>query len=130
MALTTHWPVNPLSSNKSSTLDYAFEGRRRGLYIGDFPDWSTNATREHTEDLIAFAALHESESSTLQKYRYVRCTIYSRPGLPHEIHRPSSLRQSRYRRAQTDGAGGWLAVMTNRPLTSGPDFRNPGLGIL
>jgi len=62
MALTTHGPVNPLSSNKSFTLDYAFEGRHPRLYTGDFPDWSTNAAREHTVDLIAFAALHETES--------------------------------------------------------------------
>jgi hypothetical protein len=37
---------------KSFTLDYAFEGRRRRLYIGDFPDWSTNAAREYTVGLI------------------------------------------------------------------------------
>ena len=33
MALTTHGPVNPLSSNESFTLDYAFEGRHPRLYI-------------------------------------------------------------------------------------------------
>jgi hypothetical protein len=31
------------------TLDYSFEGRRRRLYIGGFPDWSTTAAREHAE---------------------------------------------------------------------------------
>ena len=30
------------TGRKSFTLDYMFEGRRRRLYIGDFPDWSTN----------------------------------------------------------------------------------------
>jgi hypothetical protein len=29
------------TGRKSFTLDYMFEGRRRRLYIGDFPDWST-----------------------------------------------------------------------------------------
>ena len=28
---------------KSFTLDYTFDGRRRRLFIGDFPDWSTAA---------------------------------------------------------------------------------------
>ena len=50
------------SGRKSLTLDYMFEGRRPRFYIGDFPDWSTNSTRERTMDLIAFAALRESES--------------------------------------------------------------------
>jgi hypothetical protein len=33
------------SGRKSFTLDYMFEGRPRRLYIGDFPDWSTNGVR-------------------------------------------------------------------------------------
>ena len=37
------------TGRKSFTLDYMFEGRRRRLYIGDFPDWSTNAAREHAK---------------------------------------------------------------------------------
>ena len=48
------------TGRKSFTLDYMFEGRRRRFFIGDFPDWSTNATREHTAGLTASAALHES----------------------------------------------------------------------
>ena len=36
------------TGRKSFTLDCYFEGRRRRLYIGDFPDWSTNAGGEHT----------------------------------------------------------------------------------
>ena len=35
------------NGRKSFTLDYMFEGRRRRLYIGDFPDWSTRAAREY-----------------------------------------------------------------------------------
>jgi hypothetical protein len=35
------------TGRKSFTLDYAFEGRRHRLYIGDFPDWSTQVAREH-----------------------------------------------------------------------------------
>ena len=31
------------TGRKNFMLDYMSEGRRRGLYIGDFPDWSTNA---------------------------------------------------------------------------------------
>ena len=37
------------TGRKSFTLDYMFEGRRRRLYIGDFPNWSTNAAREHAK---------------------------------------------------------------------------------
>ena len=37
------------TGRKSFTLDYIFEGRRRRLYIGDFPDWSTQAAREHAK---------------------------------------------------------------------------------
>ena len=37
------------TGRKSFTLDYMFEGRRRRLYIGDFPDWSTAAAREHAK---------------------------------------------------------------------------------
>jgi len=37
------------TGRKSFTLDYMFEGRRRRLYIGDFPDWSTQAAREHAK---------------------------------------------------------------------------------
>jgi len=33
------------TGRKSSTLDYTFEGCRRWLYIGDFPDRLTNAAR-------------------------------------------------------------------------------------
>ena len=39
------------TGRKSFTLDYLFEGRRRRLYIGDFPDWSTNAAREHAKGI-------------------------------------------------------------------------------
>lgn len=39
------------TGRKSFTLDYMFEGRRRRLYIGDFPDWSTNAAREHAKGI-------------------------------------------------------------------------------
>ncbi len=58
------------TGRKSFTLDYMFEGRRRRFFIGDFPDWSTNATREHTAGLTASAALHESESGP--EHRLVR----------------------------------------------------------
>ena len=37
------------TGRKSFTLDYIFEGWRRRLYIGDFPDWSTQAAREHAK---------------------------------------------------------------------------------
>lgn len=37
------------SGRKSFTLDYIFEGRRRRLYIGDFPDWTTVAAREYAK---------------------------------------------------------------------------------
>jgi integrase len=37
------------TGRRSFTLDYNFEGRRRRLYIGDFPDWSTNAARDHAK---------------------------------------------------------------------------------
>ena len=37
------------TGRKSFTLDYMFEGRRRRLYICDFPDWSTDAAREHAK---------------------------------------------------------------------------------
>jgi len=46
-----------------------FEGRRRRFYIGDFPDLSTNAARERTVDLKAFAALRESESGPFRRCR-------------------------------------------------------------
>ena len=35
------------TGRKSFTLDYMFEGRRPRLFIGDFPDWSTNSARKH-----------------------------------------------------------------------------------
>jgi hypothetical protein len=34
------------TGRKSFTLDYTLDGRRRRLFIGDFPDWSTVAARE------------------------------------------------------------------------------------
>jgi len=34
------------TGRKSFALDYAFEGRHRRLYIGEFPDWSTNSARD------------------------------------------------------------------------------------
>lgn len=37
------------NGRRSFTLDYMFEGRRRRLYIGDFPDWTTAAAREHAK---------------------------------------------------------------------------------
>ena len=37
------------TGRRSFTLDYMFEGRRRRLYIGDFPDWSTAAAREQAK---------------------------------------------------------------------------------
>ncbi len=39
------------SGRKSFTLDYMFEGRRRRLFIGDFPDWSTTAARDHAKQI-------------------------------------------------------------------------------
>ena len=39
------------TGRKSFTLDYMFEGRRRRLYIGDFPDWSTNVARERAKQI-------------------------------------------------------------------------------
>jgi hypothetical protein len=39
------------TGRKSFTLDYMFEGRRRRLYIGDFPDWTTHAAREHAKPI-------------------------------------------------------------------------------
>lgn len=35
------------TGRKRFTLDYMFEGRSPAALIGDFPDWSTNAAREH-----------------------------------------------------------------------------------
>ena len=37
------------TGRRSFTLDYMFEGRRRRLYIGDFPDWTTAAAREQAK---------------------------------------------------------------------------------
>jgi hypothetical protein len=37
------------TGRKSFTLDYTFEGRRRRLFIGDFPEWSTVAAREQAK---------------------------------------------------------------------------------
>lgn len=37
------------TGRKSFTLDYSFEGRRRRLFIGDFPDWSTVAARDYAK---------------------------------------------------------------------------------
>lgn len=34
------------TGRKSFTLDYTFEGRRRRLFIGDFPEWTTVAARD------------------------------------------------------------------------------------
>src|SRR5207237_7515281 len=39
------------TSRKSFTLDYTFDGRRRRLFIGDFPDWSTSAAREQAKQI-------------------------------------------------------------------------------
>ena len=39
------------TGRKSFTLDYMFEGRRRRLYVGVFPDWSTSAAREHAKQI-------------------------------------------------------------------------------
>src|SRR5579872_5695906 len=39
------------SGRKSFTLDYTFEGRRRRLFIGDFPDWTTVAAREQAKQI-------------------------------------------------------------------------------
>ena len=41
------------TGRKSFTLDYMFEGRRWRLFIGDFPDWSTNAAREQAKRIRA-----------------------------------------------------------------------------
>jgi hypothetical protein len=35
------------SGRKSFTLDYKFDGPKKRLFIGDFPDWSTTAAREY-----------------------------------------------------------------------------------
>jgi hypothetical protein len=37
------------TGRKRFTLDYGFEGRRRRLFIGDFPDWSTVAARDYAK---------------------------------------------------------------------------------
>jgi hypothetical protein len=37
------------SARKSFTLDYTFEGRRRRVYIGDYPDWSVAAARDEAK---------------------------------------------------------------------------------
>jgi integrase len=37
------------TGRKNFTLDYTFEGRRRRLFIGDFPEWSTIAAREQAK---------------------------------------------------------------------------------
>jgi Arm DNA-binding domain len=37
------------TGRKCFTLNYTFEGRRRRLFIGDFPDWSTVAAREQAK---------------------------------------------------------------------------------
>jgi hypothetical protein len=39
------------SGRKSFTLDYSFDGHRRRLYIGDFPDWSTTAARDQAKSI-------------------------------------------------------------------------------
>jgi len=39
------------TARKSFTLDYMFDGRRRRLHMGDFPDWSTSAAREHAKQI-------------------------------------------------------------------------------
>lgn len=39
------------TGRKSFTLDYTFDGRRRRLFIGDFPDWSTVAAREQAKQI-------------------------------------------------------------------------------
>jgi Arm DNA-binding domain len=39
------------TGRKSFTLDYMLEGRRRRLHVGDFPDWSTTAAREHAKQI-------------------------------------------------------------------------------
>ena len=41
------------TGRKIFTLDYVFEGGRRRLFIGDFPDWSTVAAREHAKRIKA-----------------------------------------------------------------------------
>lgn len=39
------------TGRKSFTLDYTLDGRRRRLFIGDFPDWSTVAARDHAKEI-------------------------------------------------------------------------------
>ena len=39
------------SGRKSFTLDYSFEGRRRRLFIGDYPAWTVAAAREEAKRL-------------------------------------------------------------------------------
>jgi hypothetical protein len=39
------------TGRKSFTLDYTFEGRRRRLFVGDFPDWTTVAAREQAKQI-------------------------------------------------------------------------------
>ena len=39
------------TGRKSFTLDYSFDGRRRRLFIGDFPDWSTTAARQQAKQI-------------------------------------------------------------------------------
>ncbi|MBI2717252.1 MAG: tyrosine-type recombinase/integrase [Rhizobiales bacterium] len=39
------------SGKKSFTLDYAFESRKRRLFIGEYPDWSVTAAREEAKRL-------------------------------------------------------------------------------
>lgn len=53
------------TGRKSFTLDYMFEGRRRRLYIGDFPDWSTIAAREH-------AKLPQAQNRSCDRFRKPR----------------------------------------------------------
>ena len=106
MALTTHGPVSPLSSNESFTLGYAFEGRHPRLYIGDFPDWSTNTARKHIVDLIAFAALHESESGPL---RWILCcNKMSALGARAEVAVRTSSARERVETAWLAGAAAYL----------------------
>lgn len=39
------------TGRKSFTLDFSFEGRRRRLFIGDYPDWSVVAARDEAKRL-------------------------------------------------------------------------------
>lgn len=39
------------SGRKTFTLDYTIEGRKRCLFIGDFPDWSVTAARDEAKRL-------------------------------------------------------------------------------